>query len=164
MTLEDPDEIAHLVDRDQGVGRIRRQADQPAQHGTVEILGGQQVPRHLGHRLDGRQERRLRGRAMALLDELGLRAFADRPCAGLPYGTLKRIEIARAVIADPRLLLLDEPAAGLTHSEVDELGALVQRLRDQRDLSVLLVEHHMGMVMEISEKVVVMEFGRKIAE
>jgi len=89
---------------------------------------------------------------------------ADRPAAGLPYGTLKRIELARALAARPRLLMLDEPASGLTHVEVAELGATIRRLRDQFDLTVLLVEHHMGMVMSISEHVVVMEFGRKIAD
>jgi branched-chain amino acid transport system ATP-binding protein len=77
---------------------------------------------------------------------------------------LKRIEIARALAARPKLLLLDEPAAGLTHSEVDELGELIRAVRDEFDLSVLLVEHHMAMVMAISDKVVVLDFGSKIAE
>jgi branched-chain amino acid transport system ATP-binding protein len=110
------------------------------------------------------EERRLRKESLALLDMLDLSRFAHVPCAGLPYGTLKRIEIARALVSGPKLLMLDEPAAGLTHSEVDELGDLIRRLRDEQDLTVLLVEHHMNMVMAISEKVVVMEFGRKIAE
>src|SRR5204863_3018041 len=83
---------------------------------------------------------------------------------GLPYGTLKRIEIARALAAHPRLLLLDEPAAGLTHSEVDELSGLIRTLRDDLGLTVLLVEHHMAMVMTISDKVVVLDFGSKIAD
>lgn len=111
-----------------------------------------------------RSEREVRSRAMDVLDRLGLAHLAKRPCAGLPYGTLKRIEIARALMAQPRLLMLDEPASGLTHGEVDELGALIRSLRDDLDLTVLLVEHHMGMVMGISEQVVVMEFGQKIAE
>ena len=81
------------------------------------------------------------------------------PPSGLPYGTLKRIEIARALAARPKLLLLDEPAAGLTHSEVDELGDLVRSIRDDFELTVLLVEHHMAMVMAISDKVVVLDFG-----
>ena len=110
------------------------------------------------------EERRLRAQATEVLERLGLVALANRPCAGLPYGTLKRIEVARAVVSTPRLLMLDEPAAGLTHGEVDELGATIRQLRDDLDLTVLLVEHHMSMVMSISEKVVVMEFGRKIAE
>jgi branched-chain amino acid transport system ATP-binding protein len=95
---------------------------------------------------------------------LSLARFANHPAAGLPYGTLKRIEIARALAARPRLLMLDEPAAGLTHSEVDELGALIQSIRDDLDLTVLLVEHHMAMVMSISDHVVVLDFGSKIAE
>ena len=112
----------------------------------------------------GREERRVRAAAMAMLESLHLDHLADHPCAALPYGTLKRIEIARALVAEPKLLMLDEPATGLTHAEVDELADLIRRLRREHDVTVLLVEHHMGMVMEISEKVVVLDFGRKIAE
>ena len=86
------------------------------------------------------------------------------PAVGLPYGTLKRVELARALAAKPTLLMLDEPAAGLTHGEVEELGQLVRRLRDEFSLTVLLVEHHMAMVMGISDKVVALNFGRKIAD
>ncbi|MFN8052800.1 MAG: ABC transporter ATP-binding protein [Acidimicrobiales bacterium] len=111
-----------------------------------------------------RQERRVTARAFEVLAGLDLDHLAYRPCAGLPYGTLKRIEIARSLMAEPRLLLLDEPASGLTHGEVDELGEVIKRLRDEHSLTVLLVEHHMGMVMGISDKVVVMELGQKIAE
>jgi len=111
-----------------------------------------------------RTERAVRTEAMDVLERLGLAHLAPRPCAGLPYGTLKRIEIARALMAQPRLLMLDEPASGLTHGEVDELGATIRQLREDLDLTVLLVEHHMGMVMNISDHVVVMEFGQKIAE
>jgi branched-chain amino acid transport system ATP-binding protein len=115
------------------------------------------------HSLGGStRARRIEG--LALLERLGLADIAAHPAAGLPYGTLKRIEIARALAARPKLLLLDEPAAGLTHSEVDELADLVLSLRSEFDLSVLLVEHHMAMVMSISEKVVVLDFGSKIAE
>ena len=81
-----------------------------------------------------------------------------------PFGTLKRLEIARALAARPNFLLLDEPASGLAHGEVDELGATIETIRSQFGLTVLLVEHHMSMVMGISDKVVAMEFGRKIAE
>jgi branched-chain amino acid transport system ATP-binding protein len=99
-----------------------------------------------------------------LLYQLGLGPLAHRPAAGLPFGTLKRLEIARALAARPKFLLMDEPAAGLTHGEVDELGDTVVQIREQFDLTVLLVEHHMAMVMRISDQVVAMDFGRKIAE
>ena len=105
-----------------------------------------------------------RKHALALLDRLDLGHLATRYAAGLPYGTLKRIEIARALAGKPKLLCLDEPAAGLTHSEVDELAELVRELRSEFDLTVLLVEHHMAMVMAISENIVVLDFGSKIAE
>jgi branched-chain amino acid transport system ATP-binding protein len=105
-----------------------------------------------------------RAEAHAILERLSLDHLGDQPAVGLPYGTMKRIEIARALAASPKLLLLDEPAAGLTHSEVDELGDLVRSLRDEFHLTVLLVEHHMTMVMAISDKIVVLDFGSKIAE
>ncbi|MCO5332298.1 MAG: ABC transporter ATP-binding protein [Ilumatobacteraceae bacterium] len=99
-----------------------------------------------------------------LLNELGLGALAFRPAMGLPFGTLKRLEIARALAARPSFLLMDEPASGLTHGEVDELADTIVKIRNQFDLTVLLVEHHMSMVMGISDRVVAMEFGRKIAD
>lgn len=111
-----------------------------------------------------KRERAIRAEAMAILERLGLGAIADYPAAGLPFGTLKRIEVARALAGNPKLLLLDEPASGLTHAEVAELGATIRAIKDEFNLSVLLVEHHMGMVMEISDKVVVMEFGHNLAE
>ncbi len=111
-----------------------------------------------------REERASRETADALLDDLGLAAVADRLAAGLPYGTLKRIELARALASNPKLLMLDEPATGLTHGEVTELADLVRQVRDDRNLTVLLVEHHMAMVMRISEKIVVLDYGAKIAE
>ena len=86
------------------------------------------------------------------------------PCRGLPFGTLKRVELARALVAQPRLLLLDEPAGGLNHEEVSALGAFITKLRDDFELTVLLVEHHMGLVMGIAERIHVLDFGRKIAE
>lgn len=99
----------------------------------------------------------------SILADLGLAAEADRVVGGLPFGTRKRVELARALIGRPKLLLLDEPAAGLTHGEVDALGELILGLRDRYNLSVLLVEHHMALVMRVSEQVVAMEFGRRIA-
>jgi branched-chain amino acid transport system ATP-binding protein len=111
-----------------------------------------------------REEAETRAFAYDLLCRLDLHTLAFRPAAGLPFGTLKRLEIARALAARPKFLLLDEPASGLTHGEVDELGETVKSLRDEFGLSVLLVEHHMAMVMGISDHVVAMDFGRKIAE
>ena len=111
-----------------------------------------------------REEAALRAEADALLDRLGLTDVADHPAAGLPFGTLKRIELARALAARPRLLLLDEPCNGLSHGEVDEFAALLRELRAERDLTVVVVEHHMGFVMGICDRVVCLEFGRKIAD
>jgi branched-chain amino acid transport system ATP-binding protein len=102
--------------------------------------------------------------AHAALEYVGLGAIAARPVAGLPFGTLKRVELARALVSDPKLLLLDEPAGGLNHEEVEELGRFIQKVREDRDLTVLLVEHHMNLVMGISDHVHVLNFGRKIAE
>jgi branched-chain amino acid transport system ATP-binding protein len=111
-----------------------------------------------------REERETREFAYELLHQLDLAPLAFRPAIGLPFGTLKRLEIARALAARPKFLLLDEPASGLTHGEVDELGETIKQIRDQFNLSVLLVEHHMQMVMGISDKVVAMDLGRKLAE
>ena len=97
------------------------------------------------------------------LEYLDLERLAERPVSGLPYSTRKRIELARALASEPRLLLLDEPAGGLSHEEVEELGAFITRTRDRYRLTVLLVEHHMGLVMAISDSVTVLDFGRKIA-
>jgi branched-chain amino acid transport system ATP-binding protein len=111
----------------------------------------------------GAQARRGERSAEELLDYVGLRWLAYRPAAGLPFGTLKRIELARALASGPRLLLLDEPAGGLNHEEVAELGEFVQQLRDDFDATVLLVEHHMNLVMGISDRVYVLNFGELIA-
>ncbi len=102
--------------------------------------------------------------ALEALEVVGLADRAQVPAAALPYGTQKRIEIARALMARPSLLLLDEPAGGLNHEEVEQLGDFVLRLRDERDLTILLVEHHMSLVMRISDHVNVLSFGRKIAQ
>ena len=110
------------------------------------------------------RERSLRADADDALERMRLAEVADHPAAGLPYGTLKRVELARAVFQRPRLLLLDEPASGLNHSEVGELGNLIRALRNDLDLTVLLVEHNMGMVMGLCEQVVVLDLGQKIAE
>lgn len=110
------------------------------------------------------EEAAMRRRAMELIDYLELTPFAHVPVAGLPFGTQKRVELARALASQPKLLLLDEPAGGLNHDEVDELNALIRQIRDDRGITVLLVEHHMSLVMAVSDKVVALDFGRKISE
>jgi branched-chain amino acid transport system ATP-binding protein len=109
-------------------------------------------------------ERAARSDAVHALDYLGLLQVAERPTGGLPFGTLKRIELARALVSRPQLLLLDEPAGGLNHEEVEELGGLIRRIRADYDLTILLVEHHVNLVMSISDRVHVLNFGQKIAE
>jgi branched-chain amino acid transport system ATP-binding protein len=111
-----------------------------------------------------RQEATLTETAWSLLRMLELEDVAHRTAAGLPLGTRKRVELARALASYPKLLLLDEPAGGLNHREVAELGALIRRIRDEREVTVLLVEHHMNLVMSTSDKVVALDFGRKIAD
>ena len=111
-----------------------------------------------------REQDEIDATAWTLIDALDLRAVADRPVADLPTGTQKRVELARALAAQPKLLLLDEPASGLNHHEVGELGGLLRRIRDERGITILLVEHHMSLVMAISDQVVALDFGRKIAE
>lgn len=111
-----------------------------------------------------REERREREQAWSLLDSMRLAHIGSEPAGNLPYGTLKRIELARALMQRPALLMLDEPANGLIHEEVLELADTVRALRDERGFSVLLVEHHMAMVMSISDRVVVLNFGRKVTE
>jgi branched-chain amino acid transport system ATP-binding protein len=109
-------------------------------------------------------ERSARRQALETMDYLGLTQLAGRPAAGLPFGTLKRIELARALVSQPRLLLLDEPAGGLNHEEVEELGGLIRRIRDDFELTVFLVEHHMALVMGLCDQVHVLNFGRTIAD
>jgi branched-chain amino acid transport system ATP-binding protein len=111
-----------------------------------------------------RHEAALSETAWSLLHMLDLEEVALRPAAGLPLGTRKRVELARALAGNPKLLLLDEPAGGLNHEEVGELGNLIRRVRDERQVTILLVEHHMNLVMAVSDKVVALDFGRKIAE
>ena len=111
-----------------------------------------------------KEELELQRNAYTILDSLDLAQHANKACGGLPFGTMKRIELARALINKPELLLLDEPATGLNQSEVNELSSLIKTVRNEYGLTILLVEHHMGMVMGISDRVVVLDFGSKIAE
>lgn len=110
-----------------------------------------------------REERQATSRAMELLEFVGLQAYMDRKSGDLPFGWQRLLELARALAADPRILLLDEPAAGLNMSETRDLGNLINQIRDQ-GVTILLVEHDMNLTMSISEKIVVLDQGRKIAE
>lgn len=111
-----------------------------------------------------REEAALAERADALCARLDLTDVADRPPHGLPYGTLKRVELARALASEPRLLLLDEPANGLSHAEVDELADVIRGVRRDFALTAVVVEHHMGFVMGLCDPVVCLHLGRVIAE
>jgi branched-chain amino acid transport system ATP-binding protein len=109
------------------------------------------------------QEEKMRAEALAILASVGLAEVADTPAGGLSYGRQRLLEVARALAAGPRLLLLDEPAAGLTPHETGELAALIRRINGA-GVTVLIIEHDMAMVMELAERVVVLDSGRKIAE
>jgi branched-chain amino acid transport system ATP-binding protein len=111
-----------------------------------------------------RAEGAAKKRAMEMIDFVGLGALATRPVAALPFGTQKRVELARALVSRPRLLLLDEPAGGISHEEVDAMAQLLRRIHVELNATMLLVEHHMAFVMGISDRVVVLDFGKKIAE
>jgi branched-chain amino acid transport system ATP-binding protein len=109
-------------------------------------------------------QRQGRSDAEEALEYLDLTNLAERPVGGLPFGTLKRIELARALASRPRLLLLDEPAGGLNHEEVGDLEGLIRRIKADYELTIVIVEHHVNLVMSISDHVHVLNFGRKIAE
>ncbi len=111
-----------------------------------------------------REEEEITARARELVAFMDLDPFAGRVAGGLPFPIRKRVELARALASGPKLLLLDEPAAGLNHDEVDVLKGQIRRVRDTQAVTVLLVEHHMSLVMSVSDKVVAIDFGRKIAE
>jgi branched-chain amino acid transport system ATP-binding protein len=128
---------------------------------TMTVLENVLVGAHTVSRF--KSERSVRAKAQETLDFVGIGDVARRPAAGLPFGTLKRVELARALVSMPRLLLLDEPAGGLNHEEVDELATFIRTLRDELKLTILLVEHHMNLVMRVSDHVHVLNFGRTIA-
>lgn len=110
------------------------------------------------------EERRITERARELISFMDIEAFTDLPAGPLPFPIRKRVELARALGSSPKLLLLDEPAAGLNHDEVETLEGQIRRVRDLQEVTVLLVEHHMSLVMSVSDKVVAIDFGKKIAE
>jgi branched-chain amino acid transport system ATP-binding protein len=111
-----------------------------------------------------REERGLQDRAAELAAFLGLESVGGRVVADLPFGFQKRVELARALAASPKLLLLDEPAAGLNYQELETLRELILQIRNRLDVTILLVEHHMNLVMTVSDHVVALNFGRKIAD
>jgi branched-chain amino acid transport system ATP-binding protein len=165
------DRSAHQI---AGLG-IARTFQNLALFHRMSVLDNIRVGRHARSRSDfasdalqlpwvRRQEAELDAGTWELVDSLGLQDVTHRLVTDLPTGTQKRVEVARALAAGPKLLLLDEPAAGINHHEVAELGALIRRIRDERRVTVLLVEHHMNLVMSISDRVVALDFGRKIAE
>jgi branched-chain amino acid transport system ATP-binding protein len=135
------------------------------------VLIGTHAHHHVGFlrdalRLPGtkRIEQQAREQADTAMELLGLQTLADRVVADLPFGTQKRVELARALAAEPSLLLLDEPACGLNHEELQGLGELIQDIRRRLKLTVLLVEHHMGLVMGLCDRIVALNFGKKIAD
>jgi branched-chain amino acid transport system ATP-binding protein len=128
---------------------------------TMTVLENVLVGAHTVSRFH--RERDVRRQAYETLEYVGIAGVAQRPAAGLPFGTLKRVELARALVSKPRLILLDEPAGGLNHEEVDDLATFIRSLRDELKLTVLLVEHHMNLVMRVSDHVHVLNFGRTIA-
>jgi branched-chain amino acid transport system ATP-binding protein len=127
---------------------------------SMTVLENVLVGGHSRGWLAGRQ---VRAKVHEVLGYVGLADVAYRPVAGLPFGTLKRVETARALVSQPKLLLLDEPAGGLNHEEVDALADFIRGLRTDFGLTILLVEHHMNLVMSVSDQVNVLDFGEKIA-
>ena len=113
--------------------------------------------------LNGAEEKRMREEAIALLAEQGLDKYKDDVAGSLPYGIQRRLEIARALATEPKLLLLDEPAAGMNPQETLELAQFISEIRDRHELSIFLVEHHMDLVMNISDRIYVLDFGKLIA-
>jgi len=115
-------------------------------------------------RLNAKEEARMRQEVMELLEEQGMAHLKDEIATSLPYGLQRRLEIARALATDPKLLLLDEPAAGMNPQETQELTDFIRQIRDRYKLTVLLIEHHMDLVMKISDRIYVLDFGKLIAQ
>ncbi|MEG2001127.1 MAG: ATP-binding cassette domain-containing protein, partial [Evtepia sp.] len=113
--------------------------------------------------LNPKEEKRMRDETLSLLEILELQAVQDDLATSLPYGQQRRLEIARAMATDPKLLLLDEPAAGMNPQETNELTDFISRIRGEFGLSILMIEHHMDLVMDISDRIYVLDFGKLIA-
>jgi len=162
-----PHKIAAL-----GVGRSFQNVDLGGNETVIDsLLGGRDHLMHgsvvatmLGLPSVRREERRHRDRARDIADFCGLGPLKDRRLNELPYGQRKVVDIARAVCMEPRVLLLDEPAAGLDSAETAEIEAVVRDLREALDLTVLLIEHDMGLVMGLCDRITVLDFGRRIAD
>jgi branched-chain amino acid transport system ATP-binding protein len=125
---------------------------------TMTVAENVLVGTHSSHLMRGGTTR-----ARETLEYVGLSHLAESPASELPFGLQKRVEIARALASEPRLLLLDEPAGGLSHEEVEELAGFIRRIRDDFELTIVLVEHHMNLVMGVSDRVFVLNFGELIA-
>ncbi len=162
-----PDKIASL-----GIGRTFQNL---ALFPTLSVLNNVMIGGHSRTKSDfvsnalrlpwvKREEIELKKRSMELIEFMELQDVIDKPVGALPFPFQKRVEMARAMASEPDLLLLDEPAGGLNHEELDQLMQQIRQVRDQRGTTVLLVEHHMSLVMQVSDKVVAIDFGRKIAD
>jgi branched-chain amino acid transport system ATP-binding protein len=145
-----------LFDELSVLDNVRIGAHSVASHGFV--ASGLRLP------AARRGERLIDERSTAAMDLVGIAGLAEESVTSLSYGTLKRVELARAIASEPTLLLLDEPAAGLSHGEVDELGRLIREIQAAAGLTVVIVEHHMGLVMDISDRVVALNFGAVMAD
>jgi branched-chain amino acid transport system ATP-binding protein len=150
-----------------GASLLRTPPSRIVRHGiartfqNVELFRGMSV---LDNVRVGAHARRGEQKPEEVLSYIRLYSLRHRSASELPYGTQKRVELARALVSAPRLLLLDEPAGGLSHEEVTQLATFIRRLRDDYELTVLLVEHHMGLVTSVADRVHVLDFGKKIAE
>ena len=114
-------------------------------------------------RISAAEEHRMREETMALLEEQNLAQFKDDLATSLPYGLQRRLEIARALATDPKLLLLDEPAAGMNPQETEDLGRFIVQIKEKYDLTIFMIEHHMDLVMKFSDRIYVIDFGKLIA-
>ncbi|MDR3421552.1 MAG: ATP-binding cassette domain-containing protein [Xanthobacteraceae bacterium] len=135
-----------------------------AQHNALMVASGYTLLGLFGSRAYARAQAGAIDKARYWLDRVGLIDRADDPAGALPYGAQRRLEIARAMCTDPVLLCLDEPAAGLNNRESAELNAFLRAIRDEHGISILLIEHDMGVVMEISDHIIVLDYGLKIAD
>jgi branched-chain amino acid transport system ATP-binding protein len=173
--LIDGEQVSHIRPHDVLRHGLARTFQNTALFRSMSVLDNVMVGDHIRTRSGwlestipmpraARAEAAARKRAMEMIDFVGLGAVATRPVAALPFGTSKRVELARALVSRPRLLLLDEPAGGISHEEVDAMAQLLRRIHVELNAAMLLVEHHMAFVMGISDRVIVLDFGKKIAE